>query len=204
MKRTHLFLAISFVFISLVCVGCSEKDDTIATISPNTDSEYMHTFKDLNLGVLFDFDVRLLQVDKSWVTVWIEGYHDGEKVKPRLAELSFGLSPKKEEKGQLGFAILNRNKKGISTLMYGPGGVSSQSDKIDKDILVSSGLSKWDYAIGDEEVKLESGETKILVVYRQADALKTYDPQDEKAIKRMIEEDKTVLLLKIKVEERTE
>ena len=50
-----------------------------------------------------------------------------------------------------------------------------------------------------------SGEEKVLAVYRQVEKqLKFFDFQDPESINKMINEDKIVLLLKIKVEERNE
>lgn len=62
----------------------------------------------------------------------------------------------------------------------------------------------WNYTINDQEVKLKSGEERFLAVYRQSKSNRFdgYDPQDEEQLKNMIESDDTVLLLKIKVENK--
>lgn len=57
--------------------GCS--NSSIATIQVNSNSEHMETLEDLNLGVLFDFDFKLNEADKTWVNIWIEKYEDGKK-----------------------------------------------------------------------------------------------------------------------------
>lgn len=206
MKKSYLFLTTIFAFILIVNVGCSaenSEDNNIAYISPNTDSEYVNTFKDLGLGVLYDFDFQLPHANKSWVTIWVEGYKNGEKTEPfHLTEFSYGLSPERVEEGHLGFGLLNPVNETPLLLVYAPAG-SRGLHKIENNILISEGLSTWDYAIGNEKVELKSGETKILGVYRQAEkSLKTYDLQDPEAIKKMINDDRTVLLLKIKVEEK--
>lgn len=62
--------------------------------------------------------------------------------------------------------------------------------------------ANWGLAIDDgKEISLEPGETKVLGVYREAgNILRTYDYQDMNHITQMINENITVLLLKIKVE----
>ncbi|MNC69879.1 hypothetical protein D3C75_1206220 [compost metagenome] len=61
--------------------------------------------------------------------------------------------------------------------------------------------STWSYALGDEEAGLEAGETKVLAVYREVkNRMSTFDYQNAEKVQEMIEDDMTVLLLKIKVE----
>ncbi|WP_085523717.1 hypothetical protein [Tuberibacillus sp. Marseille-P3662] len=207
MKKSYLFLTIVFAFILIIGVGCSSKtskDDHIAYISSNTNSDYVNTFKDLNLGILYDFDIEQPHADKSWVTVWVEGYRNGEKMDPfHLTEFSYGLSPKQKQSGHLGFGIISPNKT-PSLFIYAPPGMQSPH-KIKNNIAFSKGISMWDYAIGDGKEALDAGETEILGVYRQAKkSLETFDLQSEDAIKKIIKKDKMVLLLKIKVEKRNE
>ncbi len=92
-----------------VNVGCNS-NNKIAYISANTNSEYGNTFKELNLGLLWDFSLKLPKADKSWVTIWVEGYSNGEVVEPfPLKQLLYGLSPKQVEEGRIGFGIVNPN-----------------------------------------------------------------------------------------------
>ncbi|WP_099159250.1 hypothetical protein [Virgibacillus ndiopensis] len=202
-KTTFLVIIISFLlsFIN----GCSSEEEVgVAYISIDEDSGYRSTFKELNLGKVYDFEFKLMQADKSWVTIWVEGYRNGEKIKPiHLTNLSYGLSPNKVDDGHLGFGIINPQNKNPLFFLYAPG-VNLQPHQIENDILDSKMAGTWNYAIGDEETKLELGKTRILGAYRQVEKSykSSYDFDDPDAVKQMIKEDKTVLLLKIKVEEK--
>ncbi|GIP32767.1 hypothetical protein [Paenibacillus sp. J2TS4] len=196
---------VMFLLMPLIMFGCSNEPqgaEKIAYLSANDNSSYATTFSDLHLGNILDYHLKLTKADQSWVTIWVEGYIDGEKAEPfRLTELLYGLNPNDElVEGSMGFGIIDRFKD-VSFFLYSHG-VSTTSKAID--IILKRegvGISGWDYAIGKEKVSLESGETKVLGVYREAkDSMRTYDYQDEEAIHQMIKEDMTVLLLKIKVE----
>ena len=103
-------------------IGCNSQDsnnDKIAYISSNTDSEYEKTFNELNLGILFDFDLKLPKADKSWVDIWVEGYSNGEVIEPfPLTHLSYGLSPKELEEGKMGFGVINPNSDQMQFFLY--------------------------------------------------------------------------------------
>lgn len=206
LKRYRAISYLAIMLLFLICLGCSEKaesEEKIAYISANKDSTYTKTFKDLNLGILYDFNFRLTEADTSWVTFWVEGYQNGEKTDPfRLIELSYGLNPDKLVEGQLGFGIINpRSEENASFFLYSPN-VYTTPQSIEN-LLNSEGVmgSSWDFAIGEEELGLEAEEAKILGVYRETgNSVRTYDYQDMNHITQMINEDKTVLLLKIKVE----
>ena len=87
-------------------------------------------------------------------------------------------------------------------MLFRSPGVSVTPHSIDNDIIFDDGISGWDYAMTSKKIGLESGEEKILAVYRQSrDGMRTYDFQDLDSINEMIKEDKTVILLKIKIEE---
>ncbi len=103
----------------------------------------------------------------------------------------------------MGFGIINPNSDYPSFFLYSPS-TSIAPHNIDENIFYKEGtISSWDYAIGNEAISLEAGETQILAVYRENEnSLNTYDYQEMNSIKQMIDEDLTVLLLKIKVEER--
>ncbi len=186
-------------------VGCSNgpvNEESFATISLNPDSAYEQTFEDLPLGELYNFNLKLAQADQSWVTFWVEGYQYGEQAEPfRLTELSYGKSPDPVVEGSMGFGIINAQDKKKLLFMYAPE-VSSVPHEIGE-LLTADGVrgTSWDYAIGEEEVALAPGETKLLGVYRQVEqSFRTYDYQDQEDLERMIQDDKTVLLLKVKIE----
>ncbi|WFT76457.1 hypothetical protein [Halobacillus naozhouensis] len=186
---------------ALVSVGCS--DTKAPTISINKDSEYENTFRELNLGVLFDFDFYLPNANERWVTLWVDRYIDGKKDSQPIAKLSYGNSPNEVEDGHLGFGIINVNSKSTLALLYGPG-VSTQSSKISKKTMTNT-INGWDYAIGKEEVELMLGETKLLAAYRETEdnSISPIDLHDEESVESMIKQSDYVLLLKIKVEEKT-
>ncbi len=147
----------------------------------------------------------MAKADKSWVTIWVEGYSKGKPVEPfHLIELSSGLSSKEVEEGSMGFGMIDSHNKEKLLFLYSP--YSGSRLYIDDDnLFVNSRASTWDYAIGNEKITLESGQELILGVYRQVEkSLRTYDYQDLDSINQMINEDITVLLLKIKVEEENE
>lgn len=197
-KRSWMF----FIMVILFCVGCSDMSETgQPTISIKTDSEYEDTFKDLNLGVVFDFDFYLPHADKRWVNLWVERYSDGKKDSQPLTELSYGNNPEEVEKGQMGFGIIKPRTEDTLVFLYGPG-VSVHPSRIEQDFSTDV-MSSWDYAIGKEKVELKLGETKILAAYKEtgSNSMRSFDLQDEESVKKMIKENDTVLLLKIKVEE---
>lgn len=84
LKRFYTFLVI--IIITMVfgtgCSGESSSNNKIAYISSNTDSEYKNTFKELLIGELFDYNLKLPNADKSWVNIWVEGYSNGKAVEP--------------------------------------------------------------------------------------------------------------------------
>lgn len=201
MKKRFIFgTVLSFFFIFVA--GCSHSNEEQATISANVDSAYTNTFKDLDLGILYDFNLKLPNADKSWVNLWVEKYQDGEMEVEPITELSYGNSPNKVEEGHLGFGMINPDTKDPLVFLYGPSVRSHPS--IMKKEPNTDVITSWDYAIGDEKVELELGETKTLAVYRESkgNSMRTVELQDEDSVKKMIEEDGMVLLLKIKVEER--
>lgn len=207
MKNNQLIISsIIFLALFLIIVGCSNqanKEEKIAYISANDNSEYEKVFEEIGLGILFDYKLNLPYANRSWVTVWLEGYKNGSNEPIHLNEISYGLSPNKVEEGHMGFGIINPNSDNPSVFLYFPSG-SLPPHSIDGITFSRKGtISSWDYAIGSETIGLGTGETKILAVYRESEnSLKTYDSLEMSSIKQMIDDDLTVLLLKIKVEER--
>lgn len=197
-------LAKLFLFFVVVpgCGNATIGGEKIAYISATENSQYAKTFNDLHLGILYDYNLKLPEADKSWVTLWVEGYKNGKKTVPfHLTELSYGLNPNQVDEGPMGFGIINPQHENVSFFLYSS--AASIPPLEVENILNSEGVgaSNWGFAIGQEEVGLEPGETKVLGVYRQTgNSIRTYDYQDMNQITQMINEDITVLLLKIKVE----
>jgi hypothetical protein len=184
----------------------NKNNNIIAYISSYTNSEYEKTFKELNLGILFDFNLKLTKADKSWVNLWVEGYSEGKALEPfHLTELSYGLSPNKTEEGRTGFGIMGPNSDEPQIFLYSTG--IGQQPVVVNNFFKKTAGSSWNYAIDSEAIGLELGEEKILAVYRQEDdntMRAGYDYEDQASIDEMIKENKRVLILKIKVEEKSE
>lgn len=202
MIRNYSIYSFICIFVLVMGAGCSNSSDKTATISVNSNSKHVDTFEDLNLGILFDFDFNLPNADKSWVNLWVERYNNGTKDTQPLTQLSYGNSPDKVDEGSMGFGMINPNSEDSMVFLYGPD-VWTQPKIIEKES-AESRLSTWDYAIGKGKVNLKMGETKVLAVYRETenDSLYTVDLQDEENVKEIIEQDDTVLVLKIKIEEK--
>jgi hypothetical protein len=201
-----LMLSVLILGVMLSCSQEDGQDNTIVTITANKDSDYEKAFKAMNLGIVFDFHMKETKADESWVKLWVEGYRDGVKMEPfHLTGISYGLSPNPIEEGHLGFGIINQNSESPLVFIYTPSG-GMQPHSIEGFNMADGGISTWDHAIlEDETMGLETGETKLLAVYRQGKgSMRTYDYQDPDSVQQMIEEDVTVLLFKIKVEEREE
>lgn len=206
-KRYGIVLMLILAVIIFISIGCNSVNNhnKVAYISANDNSEYENTFKELNLGFLLDYNFKLLNADNSWVSIWLEAYSNGKPIEPfHLMELSYGLSPKQVEEGPIGFGIIDSNNKEKLLFLYSPyGKVGPHS--IESDLFVESGINMWDCAIGSGKIGLEFGQELILGVYRQAEeSLRTYDYQNLDSINQMINEDTTVILLKIKVDEKSE
>lgn len=197
-----------FIVITLLLitgVGCvrdtSIESNEIAYISVDTKSKHQKTFEELNLGIIFDYNLKLPRSDESWVKLWIEGYSEGEQIKPELSVLEYGQSLNQEEEGNIGVGIINPNNDERQVFLYGPS-VSITPHTIDQDIFLTEGISSWDYAMDKKQVVLAPGEEKILAVYRQsAGNMNAYSYEDLKSIEKMIQEDAVVILLKIKIDE---
>ena len=201
-KRKVYSLIILLVSLFLLA-GCNNDKGDIASISANSNSEYENTFLDLDLGILFDFNLELPRADESWVIIWVEGYKNGQKMEPsHLLELSYGASPNQHEEGNMGFGMVNPLSDNGLYFLYSPA-ANMKPQRIDIKTNAVSGGSVIEYAIGEDPIALEADETKVLAVYRQSASsiLKNYDFEDEDAINEIIEEHETVLVLKIKVSE---
>lgn len=204
MRNKYAILFSTLLLILIVSSGCATiSGEEKITIEVNSESEYVNTFDDLNLGVLFDFNIKLPNADKSWVNLWVERYIDGELESEPLTQLSYGNSPNKVQEGHLGFGMINTSsEEDTLVFLYGPS-VRTHPEKIEKE--AKSGVFRGsEYAIGNDKVELELGQTKILGIYRETEgsSMRTFDFQDEDSVNQMIQQDDEVLLLKIKVEER--
>lgn len=207
MRRKYIILLLIAILISTLAIGCRSEGEDVdeniaASVSINSDSNYIGTFTELNLGSIFDFNLKLHKADRSIVTIWVEGYKDGNPMSEEsIAELAYRFSPKDVEEGHMGLAIFNHNFNS-QLLIYSANAKSLTNPKsIEGYSFNEYGIIAGDYAIGSEIVSLESGQEKLLAAYRQADySLRTIDYDNEDSIEKMIEEDEIVLLFKIMVE----
>ncbi|GGH22105.1 hypothetical protein [Paenibacillus segetis] len=210
MKINRIIISLLVViFTCLTVIGCSKEpvtssNEKIAYISIKEDIHYEKTFDELHLGNVYNYHLKLPQADKTWVTIWVEGYKNGEKMEPfHLDELSYGNNPNHVSEGHMGLGLINPESE-VPLLFLYSSDASIRPHKIEN-VLNQEGVggSVWEYAIGKEEVALESGETRVLGIYRQVkDSFRPYDPEDNNQITQMINEGMTVLVLKIKVELR--
>lgn len=197
-----ILTAILIVLLAAACsTSAEDMEDTYAILRQQVDSGDDATFKRLNLGMLFDFELELPHADESWVYIWVERYSMGKKEEQPIISLSYGLDPSKRSKGMMGFAVIKGNSGIDQLLLYSP--TTSTGLIHVEDITIDSGANMWGYT-SDKPIVLKSGEEKTLAFYRQVEAtsIETLDPADEKQLQRMIEQDNTVLLMKIKVEKK--
>ena len=191
------------LFFLILCVGCSSTSKEVATISVNSDSDYTNTFQNLNLGLLYDFNFKLNQADERWVKLWVEKYNNGKKESQPLTELYYGNNPQEVEEGNLGFGIINTDSDDYLVFLYGPG-VSMRPSYIVRES--SSGIISSSHTFNqDDDIHLELDETKILAAYNETEnsVASSVGLQDEEAVKKLIEEGNMVLLLKIRIEDKT-
>lgn len=202
LRISKSLLAIIFLSFSILSVACSKQSIETISISKKNNSNYLTTFNDLGLGILYDFDFNLPNADKRWVTLWVERYNEGKMEDQPLGELSYGLSPNKNEKGSLGLGIINPHSDNTLAFLYAPG-VTQRPMKLEPGINTNL-PSIWHYALVDEKVELNLNETYLLGVYRviSSNHIRPIDYQDENALQQMINDDNMVLLLKIRVEEK--
>ena len=200
MKRIIL-ISITFIFI-IITSSCSNDNanDQLATISVNAESDYEKTFTDLNLGNLYDFQLKIPNADERWVTLWVERYKDGVKESDPVAELSYGMSPEEKTEGNIGFGILNPNTDTPMAFLYGPGVKISPVQY--ENHVANIGFFGGDYAIGEDEVELQLGETYLLAIFRQSTktSFSVYDLPNEEEVKKKIKKSKAkIKKLKTKI-----
>jgi hypothetical protein len=164
----------------------------------------MKVYKALPLGNLLDYHLELPFANKSMIKIWIEGYKKGKKLDSPLISITYGQSPHQVEEGHMGLGYIRTQEDKDFIFIYEPsGGIIPK--EIDGNIITSEGMSTWTSALRKTSLKLKSGEIGILGAFRQVkDSMRTYDLQDEESVKKMISEDDTVLLFKIKVEKEME
>lgn len=198
-------LAGYFLAILLLLTGCSEDNKHLAYVSTDRGGEYEDVVKELNIGTLINYHLRLPKADETWVRIWVEAYREGEKVEPFFAELNYGLSPNKVDKGHMGLGIVQPYDEEELFFLYAPG-VKDFPHTVENNPLQQDKPFTWGYTF-DKELTLDSGDTETLGVYYQSsnpDSIEGVDFQDESSVQDLISRGETVLLIKMNVEERHE
>src|SRR6056297_1208791 len=203
-RKTFIILILAIGL--LYSIGCeainTNAKETVAYISRNNDSNYEKTFKELNLGKIFDYKYKLENANKTGVSLWLEGYENGEKIDPNpLRAYNYYLNPNKNsEEGKLGFGIVNSSDKNSSIFFYSP---SSAVQPMDFNFTFNenNNIYTWRNAINDKTFEVKKGEEIILAVYREikGNELTHYDYQKSDSIKEIIDKDSKVLLFKFKI-----
>lgn len=203
LKQYDSFKILLIFLLVLTTTACTQEkisEDVAGYISVDEDSNYKETFDDLGIGRVFNYDFHLLKADESWVNIWLEGYRNGKLIEPSpLSSMNYGLSLNEEEKGKMGFGIINSNKEPL--VFFYSNGTSIYPNMIQDDVFLYKGIRAWDDGI-NEKITLKYGEEKILAVYRQNESKMPSgsDYQDDEAIKEIINDSETVLFFKIKIE----
>ncbi|MDV2884834.1 hypothetical protein RYX45_06565 [Alkalihalophilus pseudofirmus] len=210
MSRKKITVLCITGLLILFSAGCSTgvfQSNNNPTIKAAPNSDYVEAFEAMHLGILFDFELYVPDADKRWVNLWVERYHKGELDPEPLTHLSYGSQPSDKSEGPLGFGLINPNTEDPLIFLYAPG-VSIIPSSIEEELQVEQGgASTWSYAISEDTPKsVELGETVLLAAYRQSSTgkISSVDFESEEDIEQMLEEDSTVLLLKMKIEEDIE
>lgn len=198
-KKQFVFVVILFLIVML-SAGCTSKDNDVATVSANPDSDFVATFNKLNLGNLFDFEFKLPEAENKWVYLWVESYVNGVKEPDPLISLGFGSSPDEKIQDNIGFTMISLSSEETYVFLYGPG-VSGRR-KIEHG-LGEDVFNSLEYAISNKTVGIELGEEKLLAVYREtkSNSIQSLNFDDEQVVEKAIEKSDLVYLLKIIIEE---
>ena len=181
--------------------GCSHSKENISTISINSDSDYVKTFEELNLGILYDFDLVLHEPEQTELKVWVDMYENGKFIPEPITDLSYTFSSNEVKVGNLGVWIIENESKPLM-FIYVPN-ANTIPQEIEP-INIPGRLHAWDYAIGNKPIELALDETYLLGVYRQTDrdSIRSgYQLQNEEDVMNMIKEHSLVFLLKMQLKQ---
>jgi hypothetical protein len=193
---------LSFILATVLLSSCAPNENKVAEIEPAPESEYAKTFEELSVGILFDFQFELQNADQRGVKLWVERYQDGKKDDYPAVDLVYGKSPNEKDEGHLGFGIINSNTNKPLYFLYAPG-VNLEPQNHSGASTVERSMATWDYAFKDKKVSLTLDEEKVLAAYRSttSNEMRMVDLSDPNDVKKMIQEDSEVLLLKILITE---
>ncbi|QDP40235.1 hypothetical protein [Radiobacillus deserti] len=207
MKERRLFwLSIIICIVTVITIGIisiggfKSSSDSLATVEANLNSNYSRTFQDLGIGMAQDFHLTLPHADKTWVKIWIDAYQNGKEYESNpVSALSYGMSPNQYEEGHMGVGVIKGEDGDQQLVLYAPN-IKMKPIEIPIPMELTAGGYIANYAIGEEEIYLEEGETKVLAAQRtlkNAASIRDWNNQEDK--QKMIEESETVLLLNIEV-----
>src|SRR5699024_12783125 len=149
--------------------SCSDNSTNTPTISVSEESTYENTFIDLNLGVLFDFNLHLPHADHRWIKIWVEKYENGKKNTEPLTKLSYGNFPDESIDHHIGFGIIDpNNDEGTLGILYGS---NMRTELIDMrgEFDQEYRNSLWDKALCEDYFQQILNEQRILSHYRETD-----------------------------------
>ncbi|MCR8843479.1 hypothetical protein NQ117_07265 [Paenibacillus sp. SC116] len=202
-KMLVLFAIIMLLSGCSLFEGDTEDKNEIAVI--HADDSYAATFKELGIGKVGNYKLKLHRADRSWVDIWVEGYKKGKKIDEPIAALSYGRSPHETYEGRVGLAwIYGANNKDMIKLYT----ESSSAGMVAIDQFIGDkselGRTGWEYTMGEEGVSLQSGETALIGSFRmnKGSIRSGYEGTHPEAVQEMIQSNDTVMLLKIKVSEK--
>ncbi len=192
-----------FLLLAVIISGCSVSEasvgSTVIKVSKNTDRQ--QAFKDLSLVSVLDFDLTWQDADETELIIWAEQYEDGKLDKEQAISFT-AYSEEKKEKGHIGMGIVDAADMAPMLVVYAPGG--SMTTEIEEKIDYSNAFHGWEDSINDEKLKLEIGETYTLGAYRVSNgsSIRSYNLQSEDEVEKMMKDDRTGFLLKVKMTEK--
>ena len=185
------------VMVSGCNVSKASGGSTEIKVSENTDRQ--QAFADLGLASVLDFDLTWQDADETELVIWAEQYADG-KIEEQA--ISFTDSSEEEKvKGHIGMGIVDTEDAPPTIVVYALG--SSMRGALERKIDHSNAFYGWS-SIDDEKVKLEIGKTYTIGAYRVSSghSIRTYNLQSEDEVKKMMKDDRTGFLLKVKLEKK--
>lgn len=208
MRLDKLIKFLSVLCTIIILVSCSKETEvksSLPTIKPTPNSNYSKTFKELSLGQLLDFNLRIPHANERWVELWVDRYVDGVKEEDPFINLSYGLHPNETSEGHIGFGLINPDAEFSIPIIYAPG-LKTNSNPVK---LHEGGrkISTWMYALDEKKkTKIELNKIVTLGIYREVagNTIQSADIRDKEELKRIIQEDHQVLVLRLKITKNKE
>ena len=190
------------LLLAAVVSGCNVSEasggSTVIKVSENTDRQ--QAFTDLGLVSVLDFDVTWQDADETELVIWAEQYKGGKLDTEQIISFTT-YSEEAKKKGHLGMGIVDAEDAPPMIVAYAL--ESSMRVALEGKIDHSNAFYGWS-SIDDEKVKLEIGKTYTIGAYRVSSdpSIRTYNLQSEDEVERMMKDDRTGFLLKVKLEKK--